>query len=256
MHFQWRDAAPAPLRAILPDARPALHPFDRRTGAHLKPFRSPRAVTRARFNASTTRSRNSKEHGFGIDPPPISNQRSRFAYPNLVGIPIQPSALGHNGYPASALISRKGPKRPIGSPDHGCDGETVFPSPQSDSQASVERYTSLNGLGPKAQSRNARRNRGSRPCDARQLDGERGCQNIVMQPLRRGRKPRSKAMSRSICRSEQDHRAPSHSQNPWRVWIRYKCGMIRLTDEQWGRIRSHFPEEHTPDWRPGRKPGP
>jgi transposase len=32
--------------------------------------------------------------------------------------------------------------------------------------------------------------------------------------------------------------------------------MIRLTDEQWERIRSHFPEEHIPDWRPGRKPVP
>jgi transposase len=32
--------------------------------------------------------------------------------------------------------------------------------------------------------------------------------------------------------------------------------MIRLTDEQWGRIRKHFPEEHIPDGRPGRKPIP
>ena len=47
-----------------------------------------------------------------------------------------------------------------------------------------------------------------RPRDARQLVGERGCQNIVMQPLRRGRKPLSKAMSCPICRSEQDTRAP------------------------------------------------
>jgi transposase len=30
--------------------------------------------------------------------------------------------------------------------------------------------------------------------------------------------------------------------------------MIRLTDEQWERIRNHFPEEHIPDGRPGRKP--
>ena len=30
--------------------------------------------------------------------------------------------------------------------------------------------------------------------------------------------------------------------------------MIRLTDEQWERIRKHFPEEHIPDGRPGRKP--
>src|SRR6202043_3496521 len=32
--------------------------------------------------------------------------------------------------------------------------------------------------------------------------------------------------------------------------------MIRLTDEQWERIRKHFPEEHIPDGRPGRKPVP
>jgi transposase len=32
--------------------------------------------------------------------------------------------------------------------------------------------------------------------------------------------------------------------------------MIRLTDEQWERIRMHFPEEHIPDCRPGRKPIP
>jgi transposase len=27
-----------------------------------------------------------------------------------------------------------------------------------------------------------------------------------------------------------------------------------LSDEQWGRIRKHFPEEHIPEGRPGRKP--
>ncbi|WP_210202974.1 transposase [Bradyrhizobium ottawaense] len=30
--------------------------------------------------------------------------------------------------------------------------------------------------------------------------------------------------------------------------------MIRLTDEQWERIRKHFPEEQIADGRPGRKP--
>ena len=29
--------------------------------------------------------------------------------------------------------------------------------------------------------------------------------------------------------------------------------MIRLTDEQWERIRDHFPEEKIADGRPGRK---
>jgi transposase len=32
--------------------------------------------------------------------------------------------------------------------------------------------------------------------------------------------------------------------------------MIRLSDEQWDRIREHFPEEHIADGRPGRKPIP
>jgi len=32
--------------------------------------------------------------------------------------------------------------------------------------------------------------------------------------------------------------------------------MIQLGDEQWERIRHHFPEEHIPDGRPGRKPIP
>lgn len=32
--------------------------------------------------------------------------------------------------------------------------------------------------------------------------------------------------------------------------------MLRITDEQWELIREHFPEEHIPDDRPGRKPIP
>ena len=32
--------------------------------------------------------------------------------------------------------------------------------------------------------------------------------------------------------------------------------MIRLSDEQWGRIRKHFPEENIPEGRAGRKPIP
>src|SRR6266576_3697982 len=46
------------------------------------------------------------------------------------------------------------------------------------------------------------------------------------------------------------------SQNCGPESIRYKCRMIRLTDEQWERIQMHFPEEHIPDGRPGRKPIP
>lgn len=32
--------------------------------------------------------------------------------------------------------------------------------------------------------------------------------------------------------------------------------MLKLTDAQWERIRGHFPEENTPEGRPGRKPVP
>jgi transposase len=32
--------------------------------------------------------------------------------------------------------------------------------------------------------------------------------------------------------------------------------MLRLRNDQWERIREHFPEEHIPDSRPGRKPVP
>ena len=32
--------------------------------------------------------------------------------------------------------------------------------------------------------------------------------------------------------------------------------MLRLTDEQWERIREHFPEENIPADRPGRRPVP
>jgi transposase len=36
--------------------------------------------------------------------------------------------------------------------------------------------------------------------------------------------------------------------------IRYKSEIIRLTDEQWARIRDHFSEENISDGGPGRKP--
>ncbi|MGE5893895.1 MAG: transposase [bacterium] len=32
--------------------------------------------------------------------------------------------------------------------------------------------------------------------------------------------------------------------------------MLRLKDEQWERIRDHFPKENIPDHRPGSKPMP
>ena len=38
--------------------------------------------------------------------------------------------------------SRKGPGRPLGSPDHGYDGETVSPFPQSNSQTSAGIFSS------------------------------------------------------------------------------------------------------------------
>jgi hypothetical protein len=39
-------------------------------------------------------------------------------------------------------FSRKGPERPLGSPDHGYDGETVSPFPQSNSQTSAGIFSS------------------------------------------------------------------------------------------------------------------
>jgi transposase len=32
--------------------------------------------------------------------------------------------------------------------------------------------------------------------------------------------------------------------------------MLRLSSDQWERIRDHFPEEHLPEGRPGCKPVP
>src|SRR5438128_1098174 len=44
------------------------------------------------------------------------------------------------------------------------------------------------------------------------------------------------------------------SQNCWPVSIRYKCGMNRLSESEWERIRDHFPGENILDGWPGRKP--
>ena len=46
---------------------------------------------------------------------------------------------GHHGYPRASdrSHSRQGPERPQVHQDHGCDGETVSPSPQSNSQTST-----------------------------------------------------------------------------------------------------------------------
>jgi hypothetical protein len=45
------------------------------------------------------------------------------------------SALGRYGYPrASVLILGKAVRGRVGHQTHACDGETVFPSPQSNSQ--------------------------------------------------------------------------------------------------------------------------
>src|ERR1700748_2617341 len=62
-----------------------------------------------------------------------------------------------------------------------------------------------------------------------------------------------------------DQRPPSHAcewcsrtylKNCRLLLIRYKCRMIRLTDEHWSAIRNHFAEENIADGRPGRKPIP
>jgi hypothetical protein len=46
-------------------------------------------------------------------------------------------APGHHGLSAHPIYSAKGPERPGVPPDHRCDGETVSPSSQSNSQTSA-----------------------------------------------------------------------------------------------------------------------
>jgi hypothetical protein len=62
--------------------------------------RLPRARDAPDSTAFTTRSRNSKEHGFGIDPPSrIRINAARFNYPSPVG-------ESDSTHPKSALIAR------------------------------------------------------------------------------------------------------------------------------------------------------
>ena len=115
--------------------------------------------------------------------------------------------------------SLQGPGRPDGSADHGCDGETVSPSPQSNSQTSVVPL-SATGRPKLLISRRCCDDacfviaplRQYGPSDASQLVGERSCQNIAVQPFCRGRKPWSKAMLCPVSRSEQDHAGALHEQ--------------------------------------------
>src|SRR4029077_7614109 len=50
--------------------------------------------------------------------------------------------------------------------------------------------------------------------------------------------------------------ARTYLKNTRLLSIRYKCGMIRFTNEQWERIRKHFTEEHIPDGRPAADSDP
>src|SRR6266542_2206035 len=113
--------------------------------------------------------------------------------------------------------SRKGPERPVVPPDHGCDGETVSPSPQSDSQTRrvfflLSGYATGDGSRWPQTIRGAAALRQDRPGDPRQLVGERGCQNIVMQALGCSCEPRSKAVFCPIGRSEQNDASALHEQ--------------------------------------------
>ena len=112
---------------------------------------------------------------------------------------------------AHPISFSKGPGRPLVPPDHGCDGETVSPSPQSNSQTSagepcIPRCVSdqpwtfprrvpnscLTPL-PRLDARFvAAPLRQHRPSDPRQLVGECRCQNVMMQALRRSLEPRPK----------------------------------------------------------------
>ena len=96
--------------------------------------------------------------------------------------------------------SEKGPERPLGSPDHGCDGETVSPSPQIQ-LADLGRYSSniprlrqgsaldIPSAGPSALILcnlwfDARFVAATlcqhSPSNPRQLIGERGCQDVMV----------------------------------------------------------------------------
>ena len=87
VRFQRRDAAPLGLGAMLPVAcRRCIHLI-----AELGLTSNQSAASRRDApdsTASTTRARNSKEHGFGIDPPSKpESMPARFNYPSLPGNP-------------------------------------------------------------------------------------------------------------------------------------------------------------------------
>ncbi len=85
--LQRRDAPPGRLGRYTSRFVPALHPFDSRADAHLEAF-GRLAARRTRFNRSSTRSRKSKEHGFGIDrPPKIESIPQELAHPKTLGNP-------------------------------------------------------------------------------------------------------------------------------------------------------------------------
>ena len=130
--------------------------------------------------------------------------------------------------------SRKGPERPVVPPDQGRDGETVSPSPQSNSQTSagipsfcqlLRISQAIFGLSRSVEltsgSGSSRRLRCDarfvaaslhqhRQGDPRQLVRQSGCQNVVMQALRCGPKPRSEAVFCPACRSEQNNAGALH----------------------------------------------
>ena len=84
-------------------------------------------------------------------------------------------APGHHGYPRTWSHSEKGPERPLGSPDHGYDGETVSPFPQSSSQTSAGIFSSCYACFVAA----CLHQHG--PGDPRQLIGKGSSQHVVMQ---------------------------------------------------------------------------
>ena len=117
-------------------------------------------------------------------------------------------------------------------PDHGCDGATVSPSPQSNSQISAGEpvHSSLRegsaldiplGGGPNTLIlRHSRLDarivaatlRQHSPSDPRQHIGKRRCQNAMMQALRRSLEPRPKVMLRPVYWSEQNNAGTLHEE--------------------------------------------
>ena len=132
-------------------------------------------------------------------------------------------APGHHGYPRTSDLILKGPERPLVPPDHGCDGETVSPSPQSNSQTAAGIL--VPGISPWVRTECLRCSRLDAcfvaaclhqhgPGDPRQLVSKGSSQHVVMQAVCRGCQPRAKTVLHPVCRPEQNNAGTLHEERP------------------------------------------